>query len=314
MVEKNKKNQILKRQLELQVSIKATKDDDENHILTFIGSDETIDRHGDIVKVDGWDLKNYKKNPVFLWAHNSHQMPIGKAIKVWVDDGKLKFKIKFAVEQYDFAKLAYDMYKGGYLNATSVGFMIQDWKFEGDNFISEKQELFELSAVPVPANPNALRLGFTDDEIAELKKEWKELQKEPKPTDEPVVKEIDEEDEPMNEAEKALFEQMAKDIKSLSNSVKILTDEREAKIKQLEAKELEKAEAAKLEAEKFEAETKAAKEAERLEAEKLEAEKKTVEEAAKLEAEKLEAEKKELEKNKNFTITKDELVEAIKTK
>ena len=318
---------ILRKQYELPISIRAAEDGDDDYTLLFIGSDETVDRSGDIVKVDGWDLVNYKKNPVFLWAHDSRQMPIGKAVKVWVEDGKLKFKIKFAVDEYPFAKLAYDMYKGGYLNATSVGFMIKDWKFEDENFVSLSQELFELSAVPVPANPNALRLGFTDEQLNTLKKEWKGMQSSnistktvPTPTDEPVVKDIEnEEDEQMDEATKALMEQMQLDIKSLSDSVKILTEEREARIKQLEAEELEKKELqAKLDAEKLEAEKIAAEEAEKLEAEKkaaeeaekLEAEKKAVEEAAKLEAERIEAEKKAL----NFVITKDDLLEVIKNK
>ena len=49
----------------------------------FTGSDETIDRDGEIIKVDGWQLANYKKNPVILWGHN-HSIPaIGKAERVY---------------------------------------------------------------------------------------------------------------------------------------------------------------------------------------------------------------------------------------
>jgi hypothetical protein len=31
--------------------------------MIFVASDESIDRHGDSLKVDLWDLKNFKKAP-----------------------------------------------------------------------------------------------------------------------------------------------------------------------------------------------------------------------------------------------------------
>ena len=90
--------------------------------LVFIGSTEVRDRMGDIIEADGWNLKDYKKNPVFLWAHNYHDLPIGKATRVWVSaDKQLKFQIEFAdKETYEFADTVYRLYKGGFLNAVSV--------------------------------------------------------------------------------------------------------------------------------------------------------------------------------------------------
>ncbi len=129
--------------------------------LEFIGSSETRDRMGDIVRADGWQLENYMKNPVFLWAHQYDQPPIGKATRVWVENRQLKFDIQFATrDEYEFADTIYRLYKGGYLRATSVGFKpteyrdIKDESGYGTEFI--KQELLELSACPVPANPDAL--------------------------------------------------------------------------------------------------------------------------------------------------------------
>ena len=58
----------------------------------FIMSDETIDRDGEVIKVDGWDLKNFKKNSILLWGHR-HDIPgvgeVGRAVK---ENGKLKAK------------------------------------------------------------------------------------------------------------------------------------------------------------------------------------------------------------------------------
>ncbi len=132
--------------------------------LEFVGSTEDLDRDGEVVEVAGWQTDNYMKNPVFMWAHDYKEPPIGKALKVWKRDGQLKFNIEFAPkETYEFADTIYKLYKGGFLNATSVGFMPDlDSIVEGDGVKTprktyKKQELLELSGVPIPSNTNALR-------------------------------------------------------------------------------------------------------------------------------------------------------------
>jgi len=136
----------------------------EGRVLRFTGSTETEDRDGEVIKVAGWQLENYKKNPVFMWAHDYTQPPIGKAVNVHKRNGALIFDVEFAdKDTYEFADTIYKLYQGGFLHATSVGF-IPDSQFitEGDGVKSPrrtyaKQELLELSAVPVPSNPDALR-------------------------------------------------------------------------------------------------------------------------------------------------------------
>lgn len=134
-------------------------------VLRFTSSDETPDRQRDIVRASGWVLDNYMRNPVFLWAHDYSQPPIGKTVNVEVKGKKLITDVEFAdADTYKFADTIYRLYKGGFLNAVSVGFTPLEWegkdgdddvpKWEGNVFI--KQELLEHSAVPVPANPNAL--------------------------------------------------------------------------------------------------------------------------------------------------------------
>jgi HK97 family phage prohead protease len=136
----------------------------EGRVLRFTGSTESEDRDGEVIKVAGWQLENYKKNPVFMWAHDYSQPPIGKAVNVHKRNGALLFDVEFAdKDTYEFADTIYKLYQGGFLHATSVGF-IPDSQFitEGDGSKSPrrtyaKQELLELSAVPVPSNPEALR-------------------------------------------------------------------------------------------------------------------------------------------------------------
>jgi hypothetical protein len=40
---------------------------EENGTFKVIASDETVDRAGEVIKVDGWDFKNYMKNPIMLF-------------------------------------------------------------------------------------------------------------------------------------------------------------------------------------------------------------------------------------------------------
>lgn len=157
----------------------------EDRCLRFIGSDITPDRDGDTIDPKGWDLKNYNQNPVFLWAHDYSIPPVGKSIRTWLEKGKLMFDIQFPEKGiYPFADLVYNLYKGGFLNATSVGFIGKELAARDDEDVKDlpewrrgvkflKQELLELSAVPVPSNPAALQqaksLGaVTDDEYNSL--------------------------------------------------------------------------------------------------------------------------------------------------
>lgn len=130
----------------------------EERILRFIGSTEATDRDGDVISADGWELANYLKNPVFLWAHDYSIPPIGKAINVAVINKQLVFDIKFPEEGiHRLADTVYKLYKGGFLNATSVGFVGKEGKQTATGTHFTRQELLELSAVPVPSNPTALQ-------------------------------------------------------------------------------------------------------------------------------------------------------------
>jgi len=134
----------------------------EDRTLEFIGSDETKDSYGDVIEVAGWELGRYEKNPVFLWAHDYNNPPIGRAVQVMKGDG-LRFHIQFAPKEvYEFADTIYKLYQHGFMRATSVGFFprekerIEDDEGRITGWRIKRQELLELSAVPVPANPNAL--------------------------------------------------------------------------------------------------------------------------------------------------------------
>ncbi len=128
----------------------------------FTASTSTVDRDGEVIEAKGWDLKNFKKNPVIMYAHDYRSLPIGKAPKVWLAGGKLKNTVQFPPEgTYEFADIVERLVDTGYLKTESVGFIPQKWE-DGDGDKGPrrtylKQELLEISIVPVPSNPDALR-------------------------------------------------------------------------------------------------------------------------------------------------------------
>lgn len=147
---------------------KAASIDESKFTATFVISDESVDRQGEIIKQDGWDFKNYLANPVVLFGHDSYDLPIGKTIDIKVEDGKTLATIEFAAAIYDKAATVFNMVKAGILNTVSVGFINKEY-LDGedyDNYVLTKNELLEISIVPVPANPNAIVLAAKDGLIS----------------------------------------------------------------------------------------------------------------------------------------------------
>lgn len=127
--------------------------------LLAVASSSVVDRHGEVVSVSGWDLKNFKKNPVLLWSHD-HTIPaIGVAKTIKVEGTGKTAKLMFNPEFHDItpeAKAIKTMFEQGILNSFSVGFKPIDM----DGNVYTKQELLEISAVNVPANPDARMMAY----------------------------------------------------------------------------------------------------------------------------------------------------------
>jgi HK97 family phage prohead protease len=129
--------------------------------MTFRVSVETEDRAGDVIKAEGWDLENYRQNPVVLWAHRHDLLPIGKSVDIWVENGALYAAIEFA--RTEFAQQIRQLFEGGFLRGVSVGFRAlkvtpkrgSDGRGQKGT-VFERQELLEISAAPVPMHPAAL--------------------------------------------------------------------------------------------------------------------------------------------------------------
>jgi HK97 family phage prohead protease len=164
-----------------------------SRVATFVFSDGSIDRYGDTIDARGWMLDKFMANPVALFGHDSSSVEnvIGKARNVRIEGTRLIGDIEFIEASVNpNAESVYQMVKGGYLNAVSVGFSPVEWSLSKDKSRPQgvdfkKQELLEISIVPIPANPSALvqaraagidvdRLGLVDKASppAKLKSLW----------------------------------------------------------------------------------------------------------------------------------------------
>ena len=125
--------------------------------IRFIASTSDVVRDNMSVDADGWQLDNFKRNPVFLWSHNYYEPPIGKVTHIAVEKDNLVADVVFDQDDPN-AVLIERKYRSGILNAVSVGFNIIDYTPSNGKEAGRatKTELLELSGVPVPADPKAL--------------------------------------------------------------------------------------------------------------------------------------------------------------
>lgn len=150
-------------------------------------STETRDRMGDVIRVAGWNLDNYKANPVILYGHASHSespinsFPVARGMRPRTGRSESGMRALLIDEKYHEeetnpnAELVWRMVAVGALPGRSVGFLpIETHRPENDaereklglgqwGVLYTKAELAESSVVPVPANADALQgKGFVE--------------------------------------------------------------------------------------------------------------------------------------------------------
>lgn len=163
----------------LPIEIKQVEGENGSRMAMFVLSTGGVDRYKDVIAAEGWETANFMRNPVVLWSHNQSGLggqaafphgglPIGKGKDIRVEGDKLVGTAEFFKEEGEdvseaakFINTIWEMVKGGFLNAVSVGFDPKEWTWDeergGYNFI--RQELLEFSMVPIPANADALAIA-----------------------------------------------------------------------------------------------------------------------------------------------------------
>jgi len=148
--------------VERTIHIEVKQIDEKNRSFWAVASTDVPDRFGDVILQEGWVLDKFKKNPVIPWGHDYSKPPVARAKEIYVEGGQLIFLAEFPKPgSYDLADIVWELYRQGFLKAFSVGFIPLEWEpNEHGGITYKKQELLEISAVTVPANPEALMLAY----------------------------------------------------------------------------------------------------------------------------------------------------------
>ncbi len=146
----------------LETRIQAAGDGTEQKIFRFRAHSVEPNRLGYILTADGWELENFRRNPVFLAMHRDRDtLPIGRVPTVSQEDQGLVIEVIFDQED-PLAVQVQRKYEQRFLNAVSVGFSPLEVLWPQDASEPPKvvrKELLEVSAVPVPGDAAALRLS-----------------------------------------------------------------------------------------------------------------------------------------------------------
>lgn len=146
--------------------------DEDKRQVHFLCSTDTVDRYGEIVEPEAYraSLDAFMQNPVFAAGHqhvglNGEPTVLGHWEKVWITKDGLEGIAQFDDED-ELAQRYWNNYRKGHMRAVSVGFIVKPngWDMREVEIDQERQrvrvftdvDLLEISAVMVPANPDAL--------------------------------------------------------------------------------------------------------------------------------------------------------------
>lgn len=126
--------------------------------IRFVAGTEGLKIDGRDYRMDGMDLGRYESNPVVMWCHDLTKPPIGRGVPA-VDAGRLLLDVEFDLAD-PFAADIDGKYRRGFLNAVSMTALPTDGNggLGPRRGVVEHSELIEVSAVPVPLDPDALKV------------------------------------------------------------------------------------------------------------------------------------------------------------
>jgi hypothetical protein len=159
--------------------------DDGTISFVFSSEDPASDEH--VLLQDGWELEEYRKNPVFLWGHDLGSWltdappapPIGRVEDIGVVTDAvgrktLEGKVRFAEgvdpdtnqPYYPEARRAAYLYRERFLRDVSVGFRVLNATpraslgkehplYSDRGLVINRAALYEISGVPLGADKNA---------------------------------------------------------------------------------------------------------------------------------------------------------------
>lgn len=123
-------------------------------------SNETVNDHDYVVLTDGIDWTRYRKNPILLYMHD-WEKPIGFLSNIRKVDKEYLADFNFD-EVTQVSKEAYAMYQAGTLRAASISGKAYYKEVDGIKFAT-RFEVYEVSLVTIPANPDAVSSRESDE-------------------------------------------------------------------------------------------------------------------------------------------------------
>jgi hypothetical protein len=157
-------------------------DVDETRTVEFVISNEKRDRHGTVLRAKGWQLDNYKRNPVVGYQHTIHgsmfsepnpDSVIGRS-EVFFEGDNLIGRVTFEPPEINpLAEKIFQKVKFGSLRSASVGFMPTGEPTygtgkeargkENETMYFPGQELMEWSIVHIPSLASANKREYSDE-------------------------------------------------------------------------------------------------------------------------------------------------------
>jgi HK97 family phage prohead protease len=168
---------IVRRSLGVSFDVKAI--DEKARTVRVLASSDSIDSYGDIVDQKSFLLERYKKNPVVLYGHNNvgvfgmggapeWTLPVGFSTDFGVGADGLETTLNFVDGKASpMAPFCWQGFLQGSIRAVSIGFYphrvevepkADEAEDEDDVYRLSENELFEISVVPIGANPDAVVL------------------------------------------------------------------------------------------------------------------------------------------------------------
>lgn len=126
---------------------------DEQRVLTGIATTPETDRVGDVVESKG---AQFKLPLPLLYQHNSKQ-PIGHVTQAKATNDGIEITARVAKDvPVEFIEEAWQLIKAGLVRGLSIGFSPIEYSFMKEGGIHfTKVEIYEVSAVTIPANASA---------------------------------------------------------------------------------------------------------------------------------------------------------------
>ena len=105
--------------------------DQENRTAEFIISSETVDRHGTVFKMDGWQLDTYNRNPIVAYNHRANDANPDSIIgtsEVFREGDNLIGRVTFE-DDNELAEKVWKKVNKGVLKMASVGARVHEYRW-----------------------------------------------------------------------------------------------------------------------------------------------------------------------------------------